>query len=322
MLLDQDLHNQMEVCSCHMSRIIHKQDDAPTDFIEEFEESLTRTMSVEWIRLAEKAVEAGMGAYSGQTSEAQAKRVERAVNEVMGQYGGAGLQSTLNDQLAIFYEEVTTRFIKEFDLVKVEKAEVTDVGISFSQKDIEAINATQRITAQSAGRYFPDKVQGKTSEVIRQVVLESGLPAEEAAIRLQAELEGALGVQEAAQTVPTRFAANPQAYFNIVARNSSVQATSTGRMISMADAGVEKYRVEAIIDKRTSNICVKLNGREFSVKKSMQAVDSFLEVSSLNDLENLMPFSKNDTVPKWAEEGLGFPPYHHSCRTTVVPTGF
>ena len=122
--------------------------------------------------------------------------------------------------------------------------------------------------------------------------------------------------------VPTRFATNPQNYFKIVSSNASVQATSVGRLVAMNDAGVEKYRIEAIIDKRTSNICRSLNGREFSVQKNMQSVVDFFAVSTLKDLENLMPFNNTDTVPKWADSGLGFPPYHQACRTTVIPTGF
>lgn len=317
MHLEPIAHNKAETCFCKMSRLIHKA-DAPTKFIADFEKSLTRTLLSEYNSIAERAVKAGLKAYKGKSTKGQAKSVEKAVTKEMLKFGSDSLNSTVEENMATFYEEVTVRFVKEHGLKLEKAAQGADLNIDFTLQDKEAIAATQRVTVQTAGRYFPDQLQGKTSEVIQRVVLESGLPIKEAAKVLEAEIRGALGVQ-AGDVIPTQFASNPQAYFEIVSANASVQATSLGRMIAMSDAGIEKYRVQAILDRRTSAICRGLDGKEFTVGGTMKGVERFFGVETLTDLENLLPFSNDGSTPGWASDGLGFPPYHHSCRTTVVP---
>lgn len=325
MHLDQTLHNKAEVCFCKMSALIHKADKAPTPFIADFERSLGRVLSKEFNLVSERAVKSAMKAYSGKESQAQVKRIMATVDKEMAKFGSDKLVDTVEESIGVFYKEVTSRFIREFKLrepkEEVQKASrpVGQVSIDFTLKDRDAINATQRLTVQTAGKYYPEQLRDKTNEVIREVVLEKGLPPEEAAIRLEAEIRGALGVKEAASVIPTRFATNPTAYFEIVASNASVTATSLGRVIAMADAGVEKWKVSAVIDSRTSQICRSLDGREFTTGQTMTGVEKFLGIQNFDDLGSEFGFTKDGSVPKWADSGLGFPPYHHSCRSTVVP---
>lgn len=309
-------HAKAELAVLKMASILKA--DAPTEFIAGFEKGLSRLLTKEYDSTAEKAVKSAMKAYKGNQTEAQAKAIESALDRSFKDFG-KDVSSEIGSMIEVFYKKQVSDFIDEHGLV-VQKASRSGPGIEvdFSLQDEDAIEATERITVQSAGRYFPDQLSAKTSSVIRQIVLESGLPIEEAAEKLEQEIRGALGIDFDA-AIPSQFRSNPAAYFDIVANNASVQATNVGRMIAMADAGVEKFRVVAIIDRRTSAICRNLDGKEFAVSNGMSAVEGFLGVQSLEDLENIMGFSKNDSVPKWAGEGMGFPPYHHSCRSTVVP---
>ena len=291
---------------------------------EEFEKSLTRVFTSEYLFHADKAIKSALSAFKrGGRTQATVKKVNTSIAKQMAPFGkDASFQSDTEDAIADYYGENVKRFIKDQKLY-VEKAsmEGPKAAVNFTQKDVKAIEVISNLSNQSAGKYFPDQVQGKTSEVVSDVILDKGLTNEEAALKLQRELEGALGTKEAAQVVPTHYSTNPQAYFSIVTNNAALQANSVGRMIAMSDAEVEKYRIVAIIDKRTSNICRKLDGKEFEVKKAMSAVEKFLDVENLNDLQNLMPFNNKDEVPKWANEGLGFPPFHMKCRTTVIAAG-
>lgn len=315
-MLPQVAHNRGEIALLKMVRVLKA--EAPTKFVASFEAGLSRMMTKDYGIVAEKAVTAALKSFKGNESEAQVKAIEKALDRSFAKFGDA-IEKDLGEMISIFYREVTTQFIDEFGLV-VQKASRKSPGINidFTLQDADAIAATERVTVQSAGRYFPDQLSAKTSTVIRQIVLESGLSIKEASKLLEQELRGALGL-DFGESVPSTFHSNPSAYFDIVANNASVQATNVGRMLAMADAGVEKYRVAAIIDRRTSTICQSLDGKEFSVSNGMKAVDNFLGVQSIDDLENVMGFSKDGSVPKWAGEGIGFPPYHHSCRTTVVP---
>jgi hypothetical protein len=315
--MKQKSTNSAEEVYLTLSALVNKKEDDAVKFTQDFENSLSRLLDNEWQKLANRAVKAGVKKYKGKNNKAQAKVIQAAVSAQMLKFG-PGVDQTIEKQIKVFYQEVTKRFIEDYDLQQTKKAVMFDDKISFSLKDKKAIEVTQKVSVQSAGKYFPDHVSNLTSKVIEDVVLESGLSINEAAIKLEAELNGALGTK-AAQAVPSTFATNPQAYFSIVANNAAVQASNVGRVLAMADAGVEKYRVEAILDKRTSNICRKLHGREFAVSKAASAVDEFLKVDSVTGLQKLLPFSKEDTVPKWADEGMGFPPYHNKCRTSVIP---
>lgn len=312
----QAAHNKAEICFLKMSRILKAK--APTKFIEDFEKSLSRVLSKEYDEIANKALKAALKSYKGNQTEAQIKAIEKALLKEFDKFGPA-IEGTVEDQIKVFYETQTTQFIKDYGL-KVQKASSTDpeIFVDFTLQDSQAIAASQRITVQSAGRYFPDQLSDKTSTVIRQIVLKEGLDTATAAKMLEAELKGALGL-DFDKAVPTQYHSNPTAYFDIVANNASVQATNVGRMIAMADAGVEKYRVVAIIDRLTSAICRSLDGKTFSVSNGMKAAEGFFGAQSLEDLQNVMGFSKDGSVPTWAAEGMGFPPYHHKCRTTVVP---
>lgn len=309
-------HIKGELALLKMARIIKA--DAPTEFIAGFERGLSRVLLKEYDATAEKAVTAAMKSFKGNETEAQVKAIEKALDKAFAGFGSE-IEADIGSMIEVFYRKQVEDFIGEFNLT-VQKASRPSPGleVDFSLVDADAVAATERITIQSAGRYFPDQLSAKTSEVIRRVVLESGLSPKDAARVLEDEIRGALGIKSS-DVVPSRFESNPAAYFDLVANNASVQATNVGRMIAMADAGVQKFKVIAILDRRTSAICRNLDGKEFSVSNGMTAVQGFLGVQSLEDLENVMGFSKDGSTPKWAAEGMGFPPYHHGCRTTVVP---
>lgn len=320
MQMDQRVHNKAEVCFCQMARLIHKGKDRHQKIMADFEKSITRTILAEYKSNAERAVKAALGGFKGRDTEAQANQIIKLVDREMNKFGSDSLLETLSQEIELLYEETATDFVKAFDLnIKKATRRAGTATIDFTLQDKQAIESIQRISVQTAGRYYPEQIADKTSQVIRSVILERGLPIKEAAKVLEAEIRGALGVKEADSVIPTQFKNNPQAYFEIVSSNASVTSTSLSRMISMSDAGIEKYRITAILDTHTSTICRSLDGKEFSVEKTMGAVEKFFGVESLDQLESSFGFTKDGSVPKWAAQGLGFPPYHHRCRTTVVP---
>ena len=299
-----------------LSAILTKADDGPTKFMEDFEKSLSRILLADYEARANKAISLGMKKYKGKGTKAEAKAIKTTIDKAMKPFSKDS-KDTINDTIGVYYKEVTRRFVNSFGL-KIEKAAKVGNSVVFSKRDQAAIDTIERLTVDSAGKYFPDQISPQVSQVVDDVVFNQSLTAEQGAVKLQAELQGAMGVKEAA-TLPTRFASNPNAYFNTLSSNASVQSANVGRIISMDDAGVETYRVSAVLDKRTSHICLDLDGKEFSVGGASKVVDEFIGLESSDDLINLLPFNKTDTVPKWAGSGLGFPPYHHLCRTTVIP---
>jgi len=317
--------NELEHLFCKLSVAVHK-GKGPEKLIADFEASLSRTLERDWIRLAKRATRSGMSKFRGSGTRGEINSINKAIAAAMKPF--PTVASAMEKEIAVFYKDIQKRFIKEFDLEQaVEKASKIPSGdIVFSTKDANAIGAIQRVGTASAGKYFPEQVAGFVSQVVEQVVLNEGLSTADAAVKLSAELNAALGTG-VEQVVPTSFATNPGNYFETLAINSSTQASSMGNLIAMDEAGIEVYEIVAVIDKRTSDICRKLDGKKFRVADAMGTVNKVSSAEDPEDLEDVMPFQSRgighdgDTIapPKWSESGDGFPPYHHRCRTRLVP---
>lgn len=290
-----------------------------------FRESVTRMLLQDWNRHAEAALKAGVSQWNGQRTVNAAAQVVAAVQSALRTFGARTL-STVNAEIAALYEAQAAAFLRRHEL-KVEKAVLRGPGlaINFTLKDREAIAMLQRFTRVSAGTLFPEEVMGKVAEVTRAIILEEGQAAEVAAVTIREELEkeltGALGL-ELGDVVPEFFATNPEAYFEILANNASVLSQNTGRLIGMQDAGVTRYRVAAVIDEKTSEICKGMNGRILNVSAGMGMLDSILGFTAPQQLKDLFPWDSTrselgpDTIENnnaLAAEGLGFPPYHGNC---------
>ena len=101
--------------------------------------------------------------------------------------------------------------------------------------------------------------------------------------------------------------------------------TSLGSLLEAASRGITKYRVQAVLDERTSDICRALNGREFEVEQGLATMISLLagDPDSAKELSPWPDAATTKLVPGMSSGdlalgGLGLPPYHPYCRTTVL----
>ncbi|MEM7494930.1 MAG: minor capsid protein [Myxococcota bacterium] len=119
------------------------------------------------------------------------------------------------------------------------------------------------------------------------------------------------------------------------------------------DAGITRYRILAVMDERTSPVCAALNGTVFSVADQLEREERACRAETLDELRAVSPwlhardgkdgkpetvgfrgpghkfvavarregktFSRLDSPDKLQRLGVGMPPYHARCRTTVVP---
>lgn len=79
------------------------------------------------------------------------------------------------------------------------------------------------------------------------------------------------------------------AYYNCerLCRTESAHIMGEATLQGYKDRGTEKYKFEATLDNRTSDICQSLDGEVFDVKE--------------------------------AQEGVNYPPMHPNCRSTTIP---
>lgn len=181
--------------------------------------------------------------------------------------------------------------------------------------------------------------------------------------RIVAEgLESGLGrddiardLERAAQTV---IAGRSKFYWEVLAGSFVSRGRSFAQLSAYAEASVERYIIEAVLDERTTNICRFLHGKSFSVSRGLQ---TFKRVEANPDgIKELSPwvreassadsgrkalyiergtervaitemthsatgtrdergtFERSVTTRQLMNLGVSFPPYHGLCRSTTV----
>lgn len=115
-------------------------------------------------------------------------------------------------------------------------------------------------------------------------------------------------------------------YWELMANHIVTRAREFGRISAYEKAGVEYVRIQAIIDGRTSSICLELNGRVIEISRLVDQRNKLMNASSKDEVKKIAPWytkqqikSKvQDKQTKKLPKGIGNPPYHAHCRTTTV----
>jgi len=87
--------------------------------------------------------------------------------------------------------------------------------------------------------------------------------------------------------------------------------------------GIARYRIDAIVDSRTTDICREMDGREFSVEEAYTKTGTILSTSEPAQIKTLAPFPELDDIAGLSNEelqarGHDTPPFHFLCRTVVT----
>lgn len=147
-------------------------------------------------------------------------------------------------------------------------------------------------------------------------------------------------------------------YYRTVAANHVARARSYSLGTTMRAAGLEYYRIEAVLDARTTHTCEFLHGKILPVNDAIANIDRTMADPNPQAVLVNQPFIQDEgnrltvptpgggtaTVARIDERGrhstpqgpggqysrgmsqsdmvsaaIGMPPYHHNCRTTVIP---
>jgi hypothetical protein len=141
-------------------------------------------------------------------------------------------------------------------------------------------------------------------------------------------------------------------YWEVVAGSFVGRGRSFAQLSGFAEAGIERYRVSAVLDQRTTNSCRFLDGKVFSVRRGLDIFDQ-VEVDPENIREHnpwlreaggsiyiersgrRVPIAQvvrsgvgvSDDRGEYEHarseqelEGLnlGFPPFHANCRSSLI----
>lgn len=223
------------------------------------------------------------------------------------------------------------------------------IGTSLSLGDQRMI----RHLTSSQYMYITDEyarrraVHSRTARRIVASHLEQGLGRDAIAEALNTALGPVAGLRKSEQ------------YWNVISAAFTNRARTFGHLSSYADAGVEKYIIEAVLDEATTEQCRFLHNKRFTVSKGLDLYRQAEELEDPTEIKNLMPWPRtgknadgetdifierngerttlatitrsgmgtSDDVGEHKNAmsssdldslGVGLPPYHGLCRTTVV----
>jgi SPP1 gp7 family putative phage head morphogenesis protein len=154
------------------------------------------------------------------------------------------------------------------------------IGVSLTLKDQRIIDHS----AQSQGFYVTSEY-GRRAEFFsaraRNIVsegLDQGLGNDVIARDLKLQIGDVLGPRRSGN------------YWNVVANVFVNRSRTYGQLVSYDEAGIEKYRFEAVLDERTTNQCALLHGKEWEVKSALQRHEQVEQEQDPRAVQDLMPW--------------------------------
>lgn len=86
-----------------------------------------------------------------------------------------------------------------------------------------------------------------------------------------------------------------QAYWNLIASSFVGQGRAFAQVSSYAEADVETYVVEAVLDEVTTPVCRFMHGKTFSVSQALARFDAVEQMDQPEDIKRLMPWIRVGT---------------------------
>lgn len=143
-------------------------------------------------------------------------------------------------------------------------------------------------------------------------------------------------------TLGTQLLDETDQYWELVANAVTTRSRSFGSIEAFQKAGITEYRIDAVLDHRTSEICRYLDGEEievllpdgtvnkyklddvsFKVADAVDVRDRMLAAKSPEEAKEIMPWKQPKFVlgkdtGELATAGVMMPPFHGHCRSRLV----
>ena len=201
------------------------------------------------------------------------------------------------------------------------------ITASFSQADLNAINSLAESQLWWIGDYWDDSLSKVISSTISKESLATGLGREQVGKIIHGIVEGSIpGV-----AVPGTFRGSSEQYFQMLAGTVRNRASNFGAISAMNDAGFTTYRIQAVMDERTSERCRFMHNRTFKVSQGKRHIERSLAAKDPDEYKEIAGWKTEDEMKliagdgddnsqqkALAASGLSMPPYHARCRTLVI----
>lgn len=179
------------------------------------------------------------------------------------------------------------------------------IAFSFDNIDKEAIDAMRK-SFYWMGREFNENLRKKLTGLIEKT-FSGEIANDEIPKILKDEFGGLVKANES--------------YFKGVAEHISLQSQNISRVMQGRKYGVKYYKVVAVMDDRTSEICRSMNGRIIPAGHLEDQADKILSAKNMADKKAAAAWRNNayNGRSDKMDANFGLPPYHFRCRTEVLP---
>lgn len=202
------------------------------------------------------------------------------------------------------------------------------VAASLSQVDEAAVARLAGNQTFWIGEFWSKHLSARVAATVRREALERGLGRAEVGRILRGVVSGEFpGV-----SVPGTYRGSSESYFRMLAGTVRNHASTFGALTGLEQAGFDRYRIVAVMDERTSEVCRTMNGRTFSVPTGLKQMNETVLAEDPEELKAAAGWKSAEAVRQAAGDGdarsqehglaaagLALPPYHGSCRTVISP---
>lgn len=250
------------------------------------------------LRAQEEAIEAALA--SGEVDPAKAETLDLLDTALGGQLGNRAIEAAGDLQ------EQAYRFGLEGILSTGGKAPGRVASYVFGETDRRAVAWLREDFGYWVGQAWGTDL----SRNIRGA-LEPGFAAGESRRELATRLREALApeIQKKGE------------YWKALADHITQRSRSFGVTEGLVAAGATHYRIRAVRDARTSEVCRSMHGRVFTVASAVAVRDALMGEQDPAKVKELAPWPKLSAVQGIPTgklpPNLRLPPFHWRCRTTV-----
>jgi SPP1 gp7 family putative phage head morphogenesis protein len=93
-------------------------------------------------------------------------------------------------------------------------------------------------------------------------------------------------------------------YWEVVAGAFVGNARSFGQLSGFAEAGIQRYRIEAVMDERTTEICRYLDGKVFEVGDALRRFDRIDRFGRPEEIRREQPWVRTSTDPATGQRSM------------------
>jgi len=188
---------------------------------------------------------------------------------------------------------------------------------TFNTLDFRSIEFYKKSDTLYMGKFITDEdTKRKITEFIKKNHLNGDLPIgnnREAMNAFQRELSGVLVGEEWK--------------LRRIVSTTVNKMRNTAAVNYMNDAEIEQFEIAGVNDRLQCGYCAALQGKKFSISKAMDNIMSMTKKNP-SDLDETSPFitsvykkpsdMEGVSEVELQKNGIGLPPYHASCRDTIV----